>query len=292
MLGARPLLLQQHRTAFDTATTVRYYTEVHNKYRWIWDILAVVVLLGYGWTVRYTAGGAADPVWTQIQRRGVLLVGTDPGFRPFAEQRNGQLQGYDIDLVNELGRRLGLEVEFVPVGYDALYDALSTGRVDLLAAALPLAPEQGWRARFTTPYLNAGQLLIVRTGADIQNEGQLGGRRVGVALGSEGDTLARKLRRDLPTMTLRSTYETPEQVLDALARGQLDAAITDTVSALTGISQHPKLVIARPLTFEPYVLAVPISAYQLHHEINRKLDEMQQDKVFEQLNARWFRPAS
>lgn len=268
---------------------MRYYTGVHRKHRWIWDIVAVVVVLGYAWTVRYTTRGAADPVWTEIQRRGVLRVGTDPGFRPFAEQREGRLQGYDIDLVNELGRRLGLEVEFVPVGYDALYDALSTGRVDLLAAALPLAPEQGWRARFTTPYLNAGQLLIVGTGANIQDESQLGGRRVGVALGSEADTLARKLHRDLPSMTLQSTYETAEQALDALAGGELDAVITDTVSALTGVSEHPSLVIARPLTFEPYVLAVPIAAYQLHQATNRQLDEMQQDKVFEQLNARWFR---
>lgn len=252
----------------------------------------MVVLVGYGWTVRYTERGAADPVWTEVRQRGVLRVGTDPGFRPFAEQRDGQLQGYDIDLVHELGRRLGLQVELVPVGYDALYDALSTGRVDLLAAALPLAPEQGWRALFTTPYLNAGQLLIVPLSSDIQNEGQLGGRTVGVALGSDADTLARKLHRDVPTLTLRSTFETPASALDALAQGHIDAVITDTVSALTAISKYPELTIARPLTFEPYVLAVPISAYQLHREINVAIDDMQKDKVFEQLNARWFRPGS
>ncbi len=259
------------------------------KQRWLWDALAIVVLVAYGWTVRYTARGAADPVWTAIQQQGVLRVGTDPGFRPFAEQRDGRLQGYDIDLVTELGRRLGLRVEFVPVGYDALYDALSTQRVDLLAAALPLAPEQGWRALFSTAYLNAGQLLMVLAGSDIADEGQLDGRRVGVALGSDGDTFARKLRRDIPTMRVDATFETPDAALAALAEGRIDAVITDTVSALTATAHHPKLTVVRALTFEPYVLAVPIAAYQLQHEVNRVLAEMQQDKVFEQLNAKWFR---
>ncbi len=288
MLPRRPLLLQEDRTDFDSDAIARYYTSVHGKQRWLWDALAVVVLVAYGWTVRYTARGAADPIWTAIQQQGVLRVGTDPGFRPFAEEHDGRLQGYDIDLVMELGRRLGLRVEFIPVGYDALYDALSTQRVDLLAAALPLAPEQGWRALFSTAYLNAGQLLVVRAGSPIANEGQLGGRSVGVALGSEGDTFARKLRQDLPAMRIDATFETPEAALAALAAGKLDAVITDAVSSLAAMAHHPQLTIARALTFEPYVLAVPVGAYQLQHEVNRVIADMQQDKVFEQLNAKWF----
>jgi polar amino acid transport system substrate-binding protein len=273
----------------DKAIAQRYHMTMHGKKRWLLDLLAISILMGYGWIVRYTERGAADPIWTTVQQERVLRVGVDPGFRPFAEQRDGQLQGYDIDLVNELAKRLGLRAEFVPVGYDALYDALSTQRVDMLAAALPLAPEQGWRARFSTPYLNAGQLLVVPESAVIENEGQLGGLVVGVALGSEGDTFVRRLRRDLPTMMVQSSFETPDAALAALAANQLDAVITDAVSALAAISRYDNLKIARALTFDPYVLAVPVSAYQLQREVDRALDEMRHDNVFDQLNAKWFR---
>ncbi len=254
------------------------------------DLLAVLALLAYGWTALYTQRGAADPVWTAIQQRGVLRVGTDPGFRPFAEERDGRFQGYDVDLVHELGRRMGVRVEFVAVGYDALYDALSTRRVDLLAAALPLAPEQGWRARFSTAYLNAGQAIVARQGAGITQEADLAERTVGVALGSEGDTLARKLQRDLTTLRVRSSYETTAEALEALAAGQIDAVITDTVSALSAGQSHPELGIAHVLTFEPYVLAMPVEAYQLEQAVNHALEAMRSDKIFDQLNARWFRP--
>ncbi len=90
-------------------------------------------------------------------------------------------------------------------------------------------------------------------------------------------------------MQVDATFETPDAALAALAAGRLDAVITDAVSSLAATAHHPQLAIARALTFEPYVLAVPVSAYQLQHEVNRVLAEMQQDKVFEQLNAKWFR---
>lgn len=254
------------------------------------DLLALLALLLFGWTIRYTARGAADPIWSAIQQRGVLRVGVDPGFKPFAEERDGRLTGYDIDLVEGLAARLGLRVELVPVGYDALYDALSTRRVDLLAAALPLAPEQGWRARFSTAYLNAGQVLVTRRDSPIQDEGDLAGRVVGVALGSDGDTLARKLRRDLPTLDVRSRYETPAAALQALAAGQLDAVLTDAVSALAAAEAERDLRIVRALTFDPYVLAMPVEAYRLQAAIDGALEEMRQAGVFDQLNGRWFRP--
>lgn len=258
--------------------------------RYSFDLLAILVLVAFGWTIRYTARGAADPVWTAIQQRGVLRVGTDPGFRPFAEERDGQLTGYDIELVTELAQRLGLHAEFVPVGYDALYDALSTRRVDLLAAALPLAPEQGWRARFSSAYLNAGQVLVTHSDSPITAEGDLAGRIVGVALGSDGDTLARKLRRDLPTIRVESGYETPADALQALAQGQIDAVLTDAVSALAASETHPNLRITRALTFDPYVLAVPIEGYRLQAAVDQTLADMREAGVFDRLNSRWFRP--
>ncbi len=268
---------------------MRYHTLMSIRIR-ILDLLAMIVLLAYGWTAHYAQRGAADPTWTAIQQRGVLRVGTDPGFQPFAQERDGRFHGYDIDLVTELARRMNLRVEFVSVGYDALYDALSTRRVDLLAAALPLAPEQGWRARFSTPYLNAGQAIVAQKGSGITQATDLAGRIVGVVLGSEGDTLARNLQRDLPKLTVRSSFETTMDAFAALAAGQIDAVITDTVSALSGEHAFPGLGIAHVLTFEPYVLAMPVEAYQLAQAINRGLEEMRQDQVFDRLNAQWFRP--
>lgn len=252
------------------------------------DLMALALLAGYGWSIQHSRAGAADPYWTAISRRGLLRVGTDPGFRPFAEEQDGHWTGYDVELVQEIGRRLGLRVTWQAVGYDALYDTLAAGQVDLLASALPLAPEQGWRARFSSAYLDAGQVLVTRRDSPITDLSTLGTATVGAALGSEGDTILRNLRRDDPHITVRSDFQTPAELLTALERGTLAAAITDSISALSLVEQHHDFVIARSLSFEPYVLAMPAGAYRLEAETNRVLHELRAEHFIEHLNTRWF----
>lgn len=252
------------------------------------DLVAVAVIVIYGWTVAHARRGAADPVWTKLIQRGSLRVGSDPGFQPFTQQVGGTWSGYDVDLTAEIARRLGLRVEFKAVSYDALYDTLAAGEVDLLASALPLAPEQGWRARFSTPYFDAGQVLVAASNSGITREDDLAGRRVGAALGSEGDTLLRALAKREPRVQRHSQYETSEAVLAALRAGMIDAAIVDAAGAL-GLTQRDRhFAIVRALTTQPYVLAMPIDAYQLQKEVDRVLDELRGSGYQEQLNRRWF----
>ncbi|MBA3948144.1 MAG: amino acid ABC transporter substrate-binding protein [Herpetosiphonaceae bacterium] len=251
-------------------------------------LAAVLVLAGYGWTVWHATHGAADPVWTAIKRKGALRVGTDPGFQPFAQEQADHWQGYDVDLTTEIARRLQLRPEFVPVGYDALYDKLAAGDVDLLAAALPLAPEQGWRARFTSAYLDAGQVLVVPSTSPLTGEDHLAGRQVGAALGSDGDTLLRRIVRTQPTLHARFDWELPAGALAALEHGELDAVITDSVSALALVERNHQFKIVRGLTFEPYVMAMPLAAYQLQGGVNHILDQLRHEGFFDRLNAKWF----
>lgn len=261
-----------------------------NNRRWLIDGCALLLVLAYGWTTVYAQRGAADPVWTAVRERGVLRVGTDPGFRPFAEMQGDRFVGYDIDLATEVARRLQLRVEFKQVSYDALYDVLGAHEVDMLAAALPIAPQQGWRARFSDAYLNAGQVLVTRIGSTITNTDDFASKRIGVGAGSEGDTILRDLARTLPTMDMHGEYETSIDALAALARGELDAVIADAVAALTAQAQHSDIQVARALTYDPYVLAVPVESYQLAAEVNRVLAEMRAEGYFERANRRWFRP--
>jgi polar amino acid transport system substrate-binding protein len=256
------------------------------------DLAALAALLCYGllaWSAEGGIGarqGALDPVLAAARERGALNVAVDVGFRPFADARGGELVGYDIDLARAVAARLGLQVVFVPTGYDGLYDTLTSGRADLIAAALPYAPEQGYRARFSSFYFDAGQVLVTPAGAPAGAD--LAGRRVGVALGSDADALARRMARD-GGFELRSSYDEPDQALADLRAGRLDAVITDNVSALSAVQHTPGLQISAALTSEPLALALPRPAFQLEAEVNRALTELRREGFFEALNERWMR---
>jgi ABC-type amino acid transport substrate-binding protein len=259
------------------------------------DIAAVSILALYVALAAITqlgvsvAGQGPDPVWAAARQRGVLRVAIDFGFYPFSVLEGGAPAGYDIDLARAVGQKLGLRVEFVASGLDSIYDDLATHKADMAASALPYAPEQGWRAGFSTFYFNAGQVLVVPAGSPIAGQDQLGGRRLGAPLGSDADTYARTLVATDPSITLRSSYDTPAEALADLRRGRLDAAIVDNAAALIDLGHFPGLKTVGPaLTLEPYVLAVPVEAFQLRDEVNRALEALRQEGFFEQVGKKWF----
>ncbi len=256
------------------------------------DLLAAAILLLYAllaWSAEGGQGGAAlDPVLADARARGTLRVAVDVGFRPFADQVDGRLVGYDIALAEAVAAKLGLRAEFVPTGFDALYDSLTSGRADLIASALPYAPDQGFRARFSRLYFDAGQVLVVPEASSIAGPADLRGRSVGVALGSDADALARRMAAD-GGLELRSGYDEPAQALADLRAGRLDAVITDSVAALTAAQASPGLRIAAALTAEPIALAMPRAAFQLEAEVNRALDELRAEGFFDDLSRAWLR---
>lgn len=257
--------------------------------------LALAALLAYALLAAAVQLGASlggqgpDPVWAAARARGTLRVAVDFGYYPFSALRGGQPIGYDIDLATAVAAKLGLRAEFVAGNLDSIYDDLAAHKADLAASALPYAPEQGWRAGFSTFYLNAGQVLVVPEGSPIAGREQLSGHAVGVALGSDADTYARRLAAGDPRVVVRSGYDTAAEALADLRSGRLDAAIVDNVSALIDLGHHPGLKTVGPaLTLEPYVLAVPAEAYQLRDQVNRALDQLRREGFFEQVGKKWF----
>jgi polar amino acid transport system substrate-binding protein len=235
------------------------------------------------------AGQGLDPVWSAARQRGSLRVAVDYGFFPFSDIRDGQSSGYDIDLARAVASKLGLRAEFVGSNLDSIYDDLANRKADIAASALPYAPEQGWRASFSTFYFNAGQVLVVRQGSPIGGPADLSGRTIGAPLGSDADTYARTLLTNEPTIVLRSSYDTAAEALADLLRGALDAAIVDNASALGAVGRAPGLRLVEPaLTLEPYVLAMPAEAFQLRAEVNRALDELRREGFFDRLGRKWF----
>lgn len=219
-----------------------------------------------------------DRYLERIRQSGTLRVGIDPTYPPFDIVENGQVSGYDAALTEAIARELGVTVEFKTLALDTLYDALIAGNVDMLISALPPIPERQADALYSVPYYQSGQVLVVRSGDNgIGSVGDLQGKKVGVELGSNADTEARRLQRSTaPGMRLHSVYHSPEEVLDALANGEVDAAITDNTSAQTYLAAHPGTlnVLSPPLTDEPFVVAVPARAGSLAASVNTTIERL------------------
>jgi polar amino acid transport system substrate-binding protein len=254
-------------------------------------ILALVVIGLAIWFVLARLGEEDDETWARIQREGLIRVGMDPSWPPFEfVNDDGQIVGLDVDLARAIGQRLSVQVEFVNVGFDSLYDALYVGRFDAIVSALPYDPLLLEDVAYSIFYFNAGQVLVVRADErEISEANDLSGKRLGVEWGSEGDVVGRQLQKKTEGLSLQN-YVAPQDVLWALKEGQVEAAIVDAVSAHQFIAAEGGVqVVGDPLSDELYVIAVRLDSPLLLKAINETLVEMREDGTLERLQEIWFR---
>jgi len=249
-----------------------------------------------------TACASPDDAWNRVRETGVLRVGMDAGFPPFESvAADGTLVGLDVDLARELGRRLGVEVQFVAnLSYDGLYDALAADRVDVVISALVVNPARMGDFAYSVPYFDAGQVLVARSfpflppasggdrGGEIEKMADLSGRTLAVEFGTQGDLEARKWGRRLPDLTV-VPYQTAVEALAAVASAEADAALVDHVSALAAIRTEGELIaVGEPVVEEPYAVAVRKKGQHLLQAVNEALAGMEADGTLEALIVEWL----
>ncbi len=240
------------------------------------------------WLTLITACGKPDNSWERVREAGVLKVGLDPTYPPFEVADENGARGLDVDLAQALAADLGVEAEFVYFGFDGLYDALATEQVDVLLSALVIAPERSRDFAFSTPYFNAGQVLIVPAGNEkIGEMADLSGRTLAVELGALGHVEATTWAKRLPDLTIRP-YTTSDEALAAVLANEADATLVDAISGRLYLKEQPQLKIVQEVTVEPFALVVRIEDEQLLTQLNTSLENLRQSGELEAIIGKWL----
>lgn len=253
-------------------------------------VLVVALLALLSAVIWRTAGSSRDRYWDHIQQTGRWRVGMDPSFPPFEDLAPGdQLVGFDVDLAQAIAARWGVQAEIVSVGFDSLVDAVWTGKLDSAISALPYQPHLTQDVAFSSPYFEAGLVLVTSSAhPDIQSVDDLAGRRLAVEWGSEGDVQARALRRRFPDLEI-TPLDLPQAALQAVAEGRADAAMVDHISALQYIAGDPRLHIIPPaLVSDAYVIVMPLKAPILRAEVDKALAALKADGTLDALTEKWL----
>jgi len=233
-----------------------------------------------------------DDTWPQIESSGVLRVGVDPTYPPFAAADGPEAWGLDIDLARALASELGLEAQFTYFGYDGLYDALATKQVDALVSALVIVPERTQDVAYTDAYYDAGQVLIVPQGAAVAQLEDLRDGTLAVELGALGHVEAQAWQRRLPGLKV-TTYGSVDEALAAVVAGAAGAALVDSVSGRLYLRDHPDAALSRvpgPVTSEPYSVAVRIGDRTLQRRLNEALRALAVSGELDAIVSRWLGP--
>ena len=249
-----------------------------------WPAIVLTVLM----LVQTTSCRQEQNAWERIQESGILRVGLDPTYPPFVVLEEDGVVGIDVDLAHAISEDLGLEVEFTFFGYDGLYDALATNQVDILASALVISIDKTRDFAYTTSYFNAGQVLVSRSEFPLGDPASLTERNLAVELGAQGHVEATIWERQVPELVIKP-YPSVAEALNALSRGDVDAALVDHIGALLYIGQNRNLEFAPdPVTEEPFALVVMADQEELLDVLNESLVKLSEDNQVQLILDRWL----
>ena len=238
--------------------------------------------------VQATSCRQEQNAWERIQESGILRVGLDPTYPPFEVLAEDGVAGIDVELTQAISEDLGLQVEFTFFGYDGLYDALATNQVDVLASALVISIDKTRDFAYTTSYFNAGQVLVSQVEFPLADASSLGNRSMAVELGAQGHVEATIWERQVTGLAIKP-YPSVDEALDALSRGDVDAALVDHIGALLYIGQNRNLVFAPdPVTDEPFALVVLAGQEKLLDVLNESLAKLSKNNQVQLILDRWL----
>ncbi|MBI2955535.1 MAG: amino acid ABC transporter substrate-binding protein [Chloroflexi bacterium] len=231
-----------------------------------------------------------DKSLQRVKEAGELIVGIDPSYPPFAAiDGQGRLVGYDVDLAEYVARQLGVRAGFVSIDIGSIQDGLLAKKFDVIVSSLPPFPEFTKKISYSRPYFNAGQVLVVNEETDnAAGLDDLDGKTLGVEGGSAADVEMRKLVGQSLDIAIRP-YQTAEALLSTLKAGGVDAAAVDVVTAMEFARREKGVkIIGKPLTMEPFVIAVRRDDAALLNEIDGALFEAENDGTADTLLQKWL----
>ncbi|WP_375261478.1 transporter substrate-binding domain-containing protein [Palleronia sp.] len=239
---------------------------------------ALAGLIGFG--VAVSGAAQAD----------TAKVATDPSFVPFEmmDQESGEMVGFDMDIIRELGNRAGFEPDINTMDFNGIIPAVQTGNVDVAIAGITITDERAQIVDFSDPYYDSGlQILVGADNDDVETIDDLEGMKIGTKIGSTSfDFLTEKFGDDA-TIT---PYPGSSDMYLALMGGSVDAVFYDApnVSYFAKTRGDGRVKVVGPLyEGQQYGIAFPKGS-DLVQPVNEALAEMREDGTYDEIHSKWF----
>jgi polar amino acid transport system substrate-binding protein len=205
---------------------------------------------------------------------------------------DGEIVGFDVDVVDAICERIGCVAEFVTTAWDGIFPALAAGEFDMVASGVSITEERDEIVDFSDPYLVVGQSITTRVEDAALTEEDFTAEGSSLTLGAQLGTTNAQLGQELVGDQRLRLYDTFNAAVLALLNGDVDGVIIDDTAAEAFVQQYAgELVVEiRGLTSDPLGLVFQ-EGDPLQDDFDAGLDMIQEDGTLDALIAEWFAPA-
>ena len=237
--------------------------------------------------VSFTGCGSDSdgPVIDKVKEDGVLKVGTEGTYPPFSFQENGELAGYDIEVIEAVGEKLGVRVEFVQIPWDSIFAGLESKRFDLVANQVTLNDDRKGKYDLSEPYTVSEGVIVTRAdNNDITTLADLQGKTTAQSATSNWAKVATDAGAKVESV------EGFVQAIQLLKDGRVDATVNDNLAVADYQKQKNDSAIKIAGTTDDTSLQVFAARKDsgLIADVNKALDELRTDGTLAKISDKYF----
>jgi len=229
--------------------------------------------------------GAAVPAPAQPP----IQTGLDATFAPHAfPKMGGGVEGFNVDMANEIARRLGRPINIVAQEFSGLIPGLQAKRFDFIAAPVTVTAERAKSLLFTEGYLNTDYQFVIPAGAaDIKTLDDLKGKTISVNRGSIYDTWARQ-NMDKYGFQVES-FNTQPDAIQAVLSGRAQANLAGNTASAWAVKKTPGLKLSY-LVKTGLVWAIPFRKddVAMRNQVENAVECMKLDGFYASLSEKWL----
>lgn len=180
----------------------------------------------------------------EIKAAGTINFGVFSDKNPFGYvDENGEYQGYDIYLAEQLGKDLGVDVNYVSTEAANRIEYLQTGKVDVILANFTVTPERAEEVDFANPYMNVALGIVTPADAPITSLDEWNPDDEMIVI--SGTTAQTYLLDNYPNIKLQR-YDSYATAKNALENGNGAAWCSDNTEVMAFATQNPGFVVSIP----------------------------------------------
>lgn len=237
------------------------------------------------------ASKADETTTAASENKTTFTVGFDQDFPPMGfVGDDGEFTGFDLELAAEAAKRMGKEIKYQPISWDAKDMELTSGNIDCIWNGFSI---QGREDKYTwsKPYMKNDQVFVVKSDSSIDSIEDLAGKTVEVQTDSSAEAALKE------NTELANTFGKLQTVADYntgfmdLEMGGVDAIAMDSVVAnyqITKRGGNGFTVLDTPLSSEEYGIGFKLGNETLKNEVQKALEDMKADGTMKTISEKWF----
>lgn len=217
-----------------------------------------------------------------------IVVGAYPTNPPWEYKTEaGAFEGFEVEVATEVAKRLGREVEFEDMGFQALFAATSSGRIDFAISSISINNDRLQNQSFTQPYYDSDGTIVGREDSIVASLEDLNGKVVGVVSGTTGEAWANDNKDALGIAEIRG-YNAQQDLLLDVVNGRVEGGAGEIAGFQYAMTQMPGLkILVRIPTGERFAMMAR-KDHPLIGEANDAVSAMKEDGTLAAIHKKWF----